>query len=483
MRSGINGNKTSHQNTSVIYPPDGRTVSTTSERVAASSPMHPRLGHAVSRRKTKSGAHRAEPQPAEIADAVLEDNTIIELVRDGRDRLRLLVWDGSKAQIVPRFEHRGRVYLPVQLRPSAAGRIQLPTHTAQFGSTRELFESIIAFVRQYASVNREKTKLVAHFALASWFPGYSSEAPMLVITGAEFESLQLLRVLHCLCRRALLLRAASRATSVYALAELRPTLLIDARDQSTTALRALMIPGSDDFYVPRNGGLSQDCCAKAIYVGELGSAMPKRGLHVSVTPSVDEPVLDANMRQRLANKLQPQLLHYRLLNHSAVRNSNFDLPRFTSAVREVGRGLGACIVGDPALQAELVALLQQQDEIAGDDIACSVNAAVVDALVTIVHEGKSSVSVKDLRSLTNTILQDRGEKLNFNARGPGIGHRLTSLGIPPRSRSGPGKKILLTHDLRRQVHHWARAYRSKMIGNSRDKCRLCAEIASSSVKV
>ena len=485
MRSGTNGhngNKTYHQNTSVIYPPDGRPVSSTPEGVTARSAAHLRRGHVESRRRTQPGAQHP-PEPAEIADAVLDDKTIVELVHDGRDRLRLLVWDGSQATIVPRFEYRGRAYLPVPLPAGEAKKFQLPTHAAEFGSTRELFNSMLAFVRQYSSIDLEKAKLVAHFALASWFPGCSSEALMMVITGAELESLQLLRVLHCLCRRALLLRAGSRASGVYAFPELRPTLLIDARDQSTSALRAMMIPGSEDFYVTRKGGLAQDCCAKAIYAGDLSDPVfRRRGLHMSITPSVGIPILDANTRLRVANELQPQLLQYRLVNHSAVKNSDFDLSRFTSTVREAGRGLGACIVGDPPLQTELVALLKVQDEIVGDDIACSVNAAIVDALVTIIHEGQLSLSVRDLTSLTNTILQDRGEELRFNARGPGIGHRLTSLGIPPRSRSGPGKKILLTQDLRRHAHQLARVHRSKMLGNSGNSCRVCAEMASPAAK-
>lgn len=81
------------------------------------------------------------------------------------------------------------------------------------------------------------------------------------------------------------------------------------------------------------------------------------------------PVLNPDALREIAEKFQPKLLMYRLVNYCHVVNSTFDGAPLTSPVNGLARCLGATVVDDPDRQVQLVSLLRERDEQAEQELS------------------------------------------------------------------------------------------------------------------
>lgn len=410
------------------------------------------------------------------AGQVLADGTVIELVRGPKDRNRLsLIFSrGKRSEIISQFEYRGRIYVPAALHPTHMHAIQFPTHAADFGTTAKLFGKIRGLMQRYASLPSDDAALVAYFVFATWFSDCFSEPPTLLITGPSAESLQLLRLLSCCCRRSLRAKHVTLSTLSSLPLEFNPTLLLDERGQSARTLQFLTSSGGPDFCVPGNGGVRYDGCAKAIYAGPgSGVFLTDCEMRVPVNPYVGAAsLLSPNLRDELAETFQPMLLAYRLVNYNRVLNSKFDVPQFTTTVRKCAHRLGAS-VNDAELQAAVVPLLQEQDEAARDENTSALEAVVIEAVLVMCHQKKPLAYVGEIADRVNTILQDRGEAVRLNAKA--VGTRLNSLGLFTGRLGAAGRGLSLTKKMSRKAHQIARDFHVRTFENSGDMFDCCRE--------
>jgi hypothetical protein len=91
-----------------------------------------------------------------------------------------------------------------------------------------------------------------------------------------------------------------------------------------------------------------------------------------------------------------------------VRRLEFNATGLSSEAPAIANALGSCLVDEPELQAELVGLLAPlaQQQIA--DRADSLQAVVVGAALTLCHQGKNQVYVKEIATEVNRLQEARG---------------------------------------------------------------------------
>src|SRR5207245_742446 len=150
-----------------------------------------------------------------------------------------------------------------------------------------------------------------------WFVDCLAVAPYLWIFGPPGSGkTTLMRLLHCFCRRAVLI-AGAIASPVYSLpALLRPTLLLDELrfhgTQHSHALESWLRAGNArGVPVTVGGGLVDSFSAKVLCSRQPASdtALSSRALHISMVPTRKNlQALDEKTVERIANDFQPRLL-------------------------------------------------------------------------------------------------------------------------------------------------------------------------------
>src|ERR1700681_2801245 len=101
----------------------------------------------------------------------------------------------------------------------------LPVGRAPSGSTADLFKEIHDMFVAHGILD-QAAKLLAYFAVSTWFPEFLPVAPSLVITGSQAESRILLDLLACVVRHAFPLAELSVAAFRCLRMIVQPTLLI-----------------------------------------------------------------------------------------------------------------------------------------------------------------------------------------------------------------------------------------------------------------
>ena len=219
--------------------------------------------------------------PTPTAGEVFADNTMIEPIRNSSntEALKLLCWDGRKSTIGSRVRHDGRVFKPATIDPTILRALRLPTNSASHGSPRQLLTALSATVQRYCGLAENFAMLAGHFVLASWLIGGIPTAPRLSILGPDaLGGTQLLQLLHCLCRRSLMLVQVDVNGVCSLPMEWRPTLLIRQAELSVRLERLLSAARKRNAYVPRSGRLLDLHCTVVTYT-EL------RGGRAHCTPS------------------------------------------------------------------------------------------------------------------------------------------------------------------------------------------------------
>jgi len=180
--------------------------------------------------------------------------------------------------------------------------------------------------------------------------------------------------------------------------------------------------------------------------------------------------IDATEARDLMDTLCPQLLHYRLSHHLQVSGSRFDCPSFAFETRVLARALGSALEGAPQLQARLVAALSPMDEQHKVEHSQELAAIVVEALLTLCHEGKPEVLTVEIAELVNAILVGRHERLEISAKKVGAILR-QQLGLYA-GRKSAGYTLLLDSSTRRRIHRLSATY--AVLSGWQEGCDDCA---------
>ena len=310
--------------------------------------------------------------------------------------------------------------------------------------------------------------------LSSWFPDCVKVVPYLWLVGPlESGKTTLLRLLHCLCRRALLI-GDLRGASLYKFSSLlHPTLIIDEYEMDGTRVgaevRRLLRSGSTrGVPVARNGKLFDVYGPKMIASRQppLDVALASRAIIIRLLPTQKNLLpLDEAAVERISSEFQPRLLMFRLQNHSRVKEYRISIQKLQGLnprTRDLAQAMAAPLLGDAMLEDQLLALLREYDREARIDRCLEPEWLVVEALFDLCHEGIaknrmiSEILVGGVCFHINKSLASRGEGVRLKARS--VGSLLKSLGIRTRRLGNLGRGLTFTSVVKAKIHELARRF-------------------------
>jgi hypothetical protein len=312
---------------------------------------------------------------------------------------------------------------------------------------------------------------------ASLFSDVLLSAPTLLITGPAIEGGLLLDLLACFARRPLRLAGFSPGTLSALPMEIGPTLLIEAGELDRACWEVLRHTAHRGAFVPRAGELRNVFSAKALSCGAFTNlAQMPEALHVSLPPIVDHfPGLNTDRAEALFREFQPQLLAYRLRNISQVRSSKFDLLGFSSPTRVLARLLGAPLLGNPTLEAELLNLLEDHERALKAAAFTDFKLIVLEAAVQRSHtDFGGRVTVGQINQTAHDILRARGDATEHTDRE--VGPVLRSFGLQTKERA-EGYSLLLDPNSTKNLHRLARQVGVLNLAPV-GRCKYCDEIVA-----
>jgi hypothetical protein len=297
------------------------------------------------------------------------------------------------------------------------------------------------------------------------------------------------RLLHCLCRRAIHASAITAASLYRLAAQVRPTLLIDeadfGRDRTSRDLQRLLRGGNrQGSRVLCNGKAFENFGPKVIASRvPLGdAALVSRNINIVMTPSDrNVPSLDSDAEEKLSDELQPMLEMFRLLHYGRVVASQHPgFLKFPPCLRDNARALAAGMLGNEELQQRLAGALESQSHSIQFDRFDEPEWVVMLALYGLYHGRNGDRYLHELTEETNRILRESGETRLYSPKK--IGQILNkTLGFPTRRR-GEGYMVELNG---RKIHSQAKAMgikradilpsvtvQSGLVGHP---CSLCSE--------
>lgn len=349
-------------------------------------------------------------------------------------------------------------------------------------------------IEKYVDIASEYAFLVAAFILTTWFADRLAVVPYLSICGPpESGKTTLLRLVHCLCRRAIHASNITPASLYRLAAQLRPSLLIDEADfgrdrASRDFLRLLRGGNRQGSRVLCNGRAFENFGPKVIAsrVPLEDACLVSRTIHIVMTPSDrDLPWLDPDAEEKLADVLQPMLEMLRLQHYQRVVASQYaGFLKFPPRLRDSARALAAPMLGNEELQERLAGALESQVHSMQFDRFGEPEWVVMVALYGLCHDANNDLYVRALTVEINRIFRESGERSFYSAKR--VGQILNkSLRFPTRRR-GEGYWLELTLAVVRKIHSQAKAMginRSDMLpsisvesGLAGQPCSLCSEL-------
>jgi hypothetical protein len=442
-----------HSITSHVVMPDGRPYSGSNT---------PRNG-----RKTSRSGNAGWKKSNDIAHVPIDfhafpDGTLVEMVRNPSDsQPRLLIWKNGKATIEDEFRHADWSFVPPDLERSLLEATRLPTTISPNTTLEDLLERTQKCISTYVDLQPEYVRLVSNFVLCTWLADRLTVAPYLWITGpCSAGKTKLLRLMHCLCRRALLVSNISPA-SLYLLPNaITPTLLMDefepGRGGRNRELENFLRCGSTQGgRAIRGGKLYDTFCPKVISsrIATADGALASRAVFISMIPTGRFlPELGLSTQEEIANQLHGQFFRYRLENYSRALSDGLSKLDFVPRMRDLARALAAPLFGHRQLEQLLIQDLQPQNEGAKLSLHGEPEWVVATALFEEAHH-RGVFTVGDLTIDVNEWLEKIGETYSLTPRA--VGNYLRSLGFSPLKLGSIGRGLRMTQQLAKQVHKLA----------------------------
>ncbi|HXM21989.1 MAG TPA: hypothetical protein VN948_12080 [Terriglobales bacterium] len=395
---------------------------------------------------------RGDPRVVKTVGETFADGSALELVTSASSgRPALLLRNADRRTIAPQIEYSGHIYQPPDLDEAMWRAIRFPHDTKSYGSTGKLLRRIRELFERHAGLTQPDSALMTAWAASSWFPDCLSSPPTLLIAGPDMEhAITLFRLLHCLCRRPVVLGDLNR-TAFLSLASLGATLLVNQPGLSARIRDLWSTSNYRGVYVFGNGKVRSVASSKAVFLG-MADARGEEGMHFALPPAhCDLSLLDEQQQSGIAEELQPQLLMYRLRNFDRVRNFSAREHGSTFVGTEVARNLAASVLGEAEIVEPIAPLLRclEQDKIA--QRGCDVHLAMIQVTWAPSHEERE-ITLARLTELSNAFLRCHGEILEYSAAE--IGWKLRNFGFH-RHRNGRGMVLKFSHEHRLLLHQLA----------------------------
>jgi len=420
--------------------------------------------------------------PAELIDTlgeVFADGCFIEAVHDptDRDALQLMLFDGESVQIASRVEHESGIYVAREINPGIVRELCLPAEFQASEPVPQLLADVAELLQRFTGLPDKPARLLARFPLSSWVVEARRIAPYFVIVGPDCRELsQLLALLRCLCRHALVLTEVSAGGLCSLPTELGLTLLIDQPELSEPVQRILNASQKRGQKLPRRGGLWRPFCSRAVHCAGYFQPWAIGAVKIPVIPiGRTLPALDERELVRIANELQPRLLSYRFATFLKVQESRFDnsIPDF--ATRETINTLAACTPENTDLQAEIVDLVADQAEEVRHARWTDPTVILIESLLLHCHlPDESGPYIGQVTDTMKTLFSARGEEKDLKPNQ--VGSLIRRLGLETEPRDKQGIQLLLTETAREKIHQLARNFAVPSIENPVTGCIHCAAL-------
>lgn len=408
---------------------------------------------------------------------IFANGAVIELA-SGRSSPKpdLLLWNGNKVRIAYRVNHNNCTYEAPELSPSIFRATRFPRKCGRYASIRDLFDEISDLFARYPHCPDRESRLLAFFGLSTWLADSLPTSPALEICGDQRRGLEVLRLLHCVCRHPLLLGEITAGGLLSLPLHLRFTFLINQSAMTPRMRRMLCASAHRDLYFPNRGVLLDLFGPKAVALGvdDDPNILGEEAIRVFLEPAPTFVSLNARLQDEIASHFQPRLLMFRLNNLARVRESQIDFPEFASPTRQLARTLSACLSEDRELLFEVMRLLRTQDQDWREQRASAIQCLIVEVLLGLIHQGETrDIPVHRISDLANALSRSRGGRLDYGAEE--TGWKLKTLGLV-RHRTSSGSQLLLDGDTSRVVHRLARLYELPAAREAAENCPECTKV-------
>jgi hypothetical protein len=396
----------------------------------------------------------------------------IECVRDlsRPSSLSLHSFDGRKYKTSEVIHYGGRTRTPPSTVSGLAYSVRFPPVSKAFESGAKLCVSMQNFLSNYSALSADVNALVVAFAFSSWFTDCTPVAPLLYLLGPENETSQLLRLLDCLCRRPILLSDVDLTALRTLPNNLNPTLLCSQRDLSPSVTRVLWASNNRYFHVARGKNELHTYGAKAFSANpDLDNDI---GVRASLSPAQNSVrnMIDED-KEKFADNFQAKLLRYRFVNYKRVRDSRPDAEEFVPAMRDHLHTWLAPLCDCPNLQQLVRSSLLQLNRENASNRLIDARSLVAEAALFYCHKKDAGFFlIGELAECVNALLKGRHEDRELTAKKVGL--VLRSLGICGE-RVVEGYKVMLSENVRAQIHGIARAYQVPPAFDGVKRCSHC----------
>jgi hypothetical protein len=292
---------------------------------------------------TEAMAHRkicelhADKPVVRTGGKVFSDHSMLELVRIPNGELQFLIWNGKSAKIAGQFARNDETFVPLRVDPTMLRSLQLPSNTAEYGSTRKLFTEISSLISRVTHVGDGVVQPLTFAVFATWLADRLPVAPSLwIVVPPTARAAPLAQLLGLLCRRALVVNDISSTGFRSLPMDLAPTLLTEIFQPTRRVLKLLRASNRHGVFIANDGKAVDAFCAKIVFAPEplrdpasagfpLELVLPPARSFVSLMSSAEA--------ERIAAEYQAKLLRYRLSNWAKLRTPAFDLSQFTVPIR------------------------------------------------------------------------------------------------------------------------------------------------------
>jgi hypothetical protein len=381
------------------------------------------------------------------------------------------VEEGSEASLREIIRRADFVRAPSQATP-------VPTGSARYGSTAELFRRVQNAIAEQALLPEETSALLTYWTFSTWFADGLPIAPGLSIVAPAFEGDLALRALRNVCRCPLMLAGADVASWRRVDWRSTPTLLFFGPNITKQMSMILGCATSRGYLVGDAGEHKDFFGPKATYLGPevTPDRMPRCSLQVRMQPTslVPGTQQSAPVTESLLQDLRNQLQRYRLHNLVKVYNSDFNAAGLTSDTRAIANALGACIIDCAELRSKLISLLAPVESQREADRSTGIEAVTLEATFVLCHAGKQALLAGEIASEVDHIQKARGERLSYSAEK--IGHCLKRLGLYTRRIGHAGRGLVMDAATMLQIHELAPVYGVGLDHDEKNlQCHLCSE--------
>ena len=415
--------------------------------------------------------------PIPTAGEIFPDGTAIELLRDpsSKDQLTLVLCRNGTLDIKSEIRYANRAYAPVRVDPSVAKAVRFPTRVARPESTRKLFTAVHSLLASHLGQLDPCITAIVFAIFASWLSPVLPMSPILSIFAPPGSPKKLvLRLLNMLCRHPLCLVGLRRSDLLRVPILLQPTLLLD-QPESNPAMEAILNASSQrGTHIPCGRGVLNLFGPKIIVSSK--PLLETDALRTSLIPTAGHlPPVDKRAEEEIAEEFQARFLSYLLRNAGSAQTPSFDVSQFSLPVRDLAWGFGAAVV-DNELQARIMPLLSVQDEEIRADRALTIDAVVLEALISFIHEGRcSEVRTINIAQKVGAIYKGRGSDQQPSAES--VGWAIKRLGIPSSKLGRAGNGVELSAATCRRIHKLAQSHGVRAMETGLpSSCRYCREL-------